>query len=163
MRAIESFGKELNALIVSMYQSVGKLEDAMLYDLSNGRITIGEMHTIECIGARGDAGISVTEIAQEMKITLPSVTAAVKKLEKKGLVTKTRSTSDARQVVIRLTEEGRRADIAHRYFHRKMIRAVSCSIPLEERPVLLQAMRRINDFIENRLEELENPPSGERG
>ena len=149
------FGKELNALLEKTYQNIGRLENAMVRDLSNGSITIGELHTIERIGWRREAGITVTEIAQEMSVTLPSVTATVKKLEKKGLVTKERSSVDARQVVIRLTDAGRHADVAHRYFHRKMILSISASIPDEEKPVLLQAMHRINDFFDNRLHELE--------
>ncbi len=149
------FGKELNALLEKTYQNIGRLENAMVRDLSNGSITIGELHTIERIGWRREAGITVTEIAQEMSVTLPSVTATVKKLEKKGLVTKERSSVDARQVVIRLTDAGRHADVAHRYFHRKMVLSISASIPDEEKPVLLQAMHRINDFFDNRLHELE--------
>ena len=149
------FGKELNALLEKPYQNIGRLENAMVRDLSNGSITIGELHTIERIGWRREAGITVTEIAQEMSVTLPSVTATVKKLEKKGLVTKERSSVDARQVVIRLTDAGRHADVAHRYFHRKMVLSISASIPDEEKPVLLQAMHRINDFFDNRLHELE--------
>ena len=149
------FGKELNALLEKTYQNIGRRENAMVRDLSNGSITIGELHTIERIGWRREAGITVTEIAQEMIVTLPSVTATVKKLEKKGLVTKERSSVDARQVVIRLTDAGRHADVAHRYFHRKMVLSISASIPDEEKPVLLQAMHRINDFFDNRLHELE--------
>ena len=156
MSPINPFGKELNTLLEDTYQSIGRLEDAMVRDLSNGSITISELHTVERVAERREAGITVTEIAQEMGVTLPSVTATVKKLEKKGLVTKERSQSDARQVVIRLTEAGRRADIAHRYFHRKMILSISASIPDEEKPVLLQALRRINDFFETRLQELED-------
>ena len=152
---IDPFGKELNGLLEETYQSIGRFEDAMIRDLSQGSITISELHTIERVAERREAGITITEIAQEMNVTLPSVTATVKRLEKKGLVTKERSQADGRQVVIRLTEAGRRADVAHRYFHRKMILSISASIPEAERPVLLQALHRINDFFANRLQELE--------
>ena len=155
MSAIDPFGKELNLLLEDTYQSIGRLEDAMVRDLSQGSITIGELHTIERVARRRDAGITITQIAQEMGITLPSVTATVKKLERKGLVTKERSPSDARQVVIRLTDAGRKADVAHRYFHRKMVLSIAASIPDAEKPVLLEALHRINDFFVNRLQELE--------
>ena len=155
MDPIDPFGKELNSLIVDTYQTIGRLEDAMVHDMSNGNITISELHMIECIGTHRNTGATVTEIAQEMDITLPSVTTAVKKLEKKGLVTKQRSESDARQVVVRLTDAGLRADIAHRYFHRKMVLAVASSIPEEEKSVLLVALRKINSFFQERIEEME--------
>ena len=158
MDSINPFGKELNALLEDTYQAIGRYEDAMVRDLSQGSITIGELHTIERVAARKDTGITITQIAQEMGVTLPSVTATVKKLERKGLVTKERSTADARQVVIRLTEAGRRADVAHRYFHRKMILSISAAIPDAEKPLLLQALRRINELFETRLQELEDKP-----
>ena len=98
----------LNELFTTTYRSVLKVEEVMLRHLSNGSLTLSEMHMLECIGKRkGDAAI--TDIAQELDITPPSVTMAVKRLEKKGFITKDRSEEDGRRVRVRLTEEGRRA------------------------------------------------------
>ena len=76
----------LNELFTTTYRSVLKVEEVMLRHLSNGSLTLSEMHMLECIGKRkGDAAI--TDIAQELDITPPSVTMAVKRLEKKGFIT----------------------------------------------------------------------------
>ena len=140
----------LNELFTTTYRSVLKVEEVMLRHLSNGSLTLSEMHMLECIGKRkGDAAI--TDIAQELDITPPSV--AVKRLEKKGFITKDRSKEDGRRVRVRLTEEGRRAETAHRYFHRQMLRAVSRALEPAQRAALLSALASINEFMRQKVEE----------
>ena len=74
----------LNELFTTTYRSVLKVEEVMLRHLSNNSLTLSEMHMLECIGKRaGDAAI--TDIAQELDVTPPSVTMAVKRLEREGL------------------------------------------------------------------------------
>ena len=94
-----------------------------------------------------------TDIAQELDVTPPSVTMAVKRLERKGYLTKDRSDEDGRRVRVRLTEEGRRAETAHRYFHRQMVRAVARSLEPAQREALLNALQRINEFMRQKVEE----------
>ena len=60
----------LNELFTTTYRSVLKVEEVMLRHLSNGSLTLSEMHMLECIGKRaGDAAI--TDIAQELDVTPP--------------------------------------------------------------------------------------------
>ena len=158
---MDAFGEELNTLLVETYRSVGKIEEIMLKDLSAGKLSIGEMHTIESVGRGGAGGRTITEISQELDITLPSVTAVIKRLENKGYVTKEKGRHDGRTVHILLTPAGRRADIAHRWFHRRMIHAVRGCVDTQEEEVLLRAMRGINEFIRLKLIELETPDKGE--
>ena len=82
---MDPFATELNLLFMHTYRSIHNVEEAMLKSLSNGSLSIGEMHIIECIGRGGKNGASITAIAQDMEISLPSATVAVKKLEKKAL------------------------------------------------------------------------------
>jgi len=159
---VDSFDKELNQLFMRTYRSINKVEETMLQTMSNGSLSISEMHIIECIGRDRKNGVTVSDIAQDMEITLPSATIAVKKLEKKGYVTKARDTEDGRRVYVQLTEHGRKAEVAHRYFHRKMLKAVSKMIREEDRPVLLNAVRALNDFFETTVRET-SQPSGEQG
>ena len=142
----------LNELFTTTYRSVLKVEEVMLRHLSNNSLTLSEMHMLECIGKRaGD--VTITDIAQELDVTPPSVTMAVKRLEKKGFLTKARSEEDGRRVRVRLTEEGRRAETAHRYFHRQMVRAVSRALEPAQREVLLSALAGINEFMRQKVEE----------
>ncbi len=153
---MDDFAKELNTLFISTYRSITKVEEAMLKTLSAGSLTIREMHIIESIGKGGNDGVNITDIAQEMQITLPSVTIAIKKLENKGYVTKDRSREDGRRVYVHLTEAGRRAEVAHRYFHRQMLKAVCAKVSREQRPVLIEVIRALNEFLQGEVEQFEN-------
>ena len=151
---MDPFATELNLLFMHTYRSIHNVEEAMLKSLSNGSLSIGEMHIIECIGRGGNNGTSITAIAQDMEISLPSATVAVKKLEKKGFVLNSRGAEDGRRVYVQLTETGRRAEVAHRYFHRQMLKAVCQGVREEEKPVLLGAIRSLNEFFDKAVSQL---------
>lgn len=160
---MDSFSRELNDLMFDIYRAIGILEDAMLRDMSHGSLSISELHMIEAIGKGGEAGRSITELAQEQNVTLPTVTMCIKKLETKGFVTKTRSTEDGRRVAVKLREPGRRVEISHRYFHRQMARAIQKEIPQGEHDVLLRALSCMNTFLRDkaRVYEQSNVQKGE--
>ena len=142
----------LNELFTTTYRSVLKVEEVMLRHLSNNSLTLSEMHMLECIGkARGRRRHH--RHRPGMDVTPPSVTMAVKRLERKGYLTKDRSDEDGRRVRVRLTEEGRRAETAHRYFHRQMVRAVARCLEPAQREALLNALQRINEFMRQKVEE----------
>ncbi|MDN5685217.1 MAG: MarR family transcriptional regulator [Brachybacterium sp.] len=51
---------------------------------------------------------SLAELAEILRVTAPTMTVMIQRMEKKGLVTKERSTENRRQVEVRLTVEGER-------------------------------------------------------
>lgn len=144
---MDSFSRKLNELMMDTYSAIGILEAAMLRDMSHGNLSISELHMIETIGMDMENGRSITELAQEQNVTLPTVTMCIKKLESKGFVTKTRSAEDGRRVVVRLTEPGRRVEVSHRFFHRQMARAIQKDIPADEQDVLMRALTCMNRFL----------------
>ncbi|SEK84185.1 transcriptional regulator, MarR family [Roseateles sp. YR242] len=52
-------------------------------------------------------GLTVGEISERVFLDSPTITPLLKRLEAAGLLTRTRSAQDERQVLITLTEEGR--------------------------------------------------------
>ena len=106
---MDPFLSGLNEMFVTTYRSLCKVEEVMLRRLSNDNLTISEMHMLESIGKNRGTGRSVTDIAQELDVTLPTVTASIQRLQKKGFVTKARSGNDGRMVVIKLADAGLRA------------------------------------------------------
>ena len=151
---MDALGNELNRLLVGTYRAAGKIEQIMLEDLSDGKLSLSEMRAIECIGSGRQRGRTVTEISQELDITLPSVTAMVKRLEAKGYATKQRGVADGRQVNIRLTDAGTHAYIGYLFVQRKMINAVRGSIQEEDVAVLLRSLKGLNGFFSQKMEEL---------
>ena len=140
---MNSFSVELNKLLVSTYREITRIEEMVLQNLSKGNLSITELHMLDVIGRNG---CTVTDISQSMGISMPSATIAIKKLEKKGYVTKAKDSDDARRVCIQLTLLGRRADAAHYWFHRHMVKSVEKQFAPEERELLLRALNGLNTF-----------------
>ena len=149
---MDPFSHNLNELLVSTYREITRIEELVLRRLSKNTLSITELHMLDVIGR---TGCTVTDIAQSMGISMPSATIAVKKLEKKGFVTKERDPEDARRVCIRLTLEGRKAEAAHHWFHRQMVHNIGKSFAPEERDLLLKVIRDLNDFFIAKSHELE--------
>lgn len=151
---MDALGNELNRLLVDTYRAAGKIEQVMLADLSDGKLSLSEMRAIECVGVSRQRGRTVTEISQELDITLPSVTAMMKRLENKGYVTKQRDKADGRQVHIHLTDAGMHAYIGYLFAQRKMINAVRQCVEDEDVAVLLRSLKALNGFFTQKMEEL---------
>jgi DNA-binding MarR family transcriptional regulator len=98
-----------------LLQFIDTLQTSMRqFQAQNGEsftgLTISQIDYLEAIAALGSPTIS--EIASVMGFSKPSVTDAVKKLEKLGFVTKERSTQDRRVVHVKLTEKGQKLKTA---------------------------------------------------
>ena len=153
---MDPFLHELNEMLTTAYRSICKVEEVMLRKLSNGDLSLHEMHMLECIGKHNGQNVTITDLAQDLDITPPSVTAMVKRLENKGFITKSRSGEDARRVCILLTEQGRRAEVAHRLFHRKMVRAITKDLTDTEREAIASGLQKMNAFMEESIHECAN-------
>lgn len=143
---LDDFGKQINDTFMLIYDSVHKVEEAMLKS-STLDLSISELDIVETIGTFGDKGCSISDIAHKNEVTLPTVTVAIKRLEKKGYVEKARSSEDGRMVNIVLTRIGKKADAAHRYFHERMVRALLKDASEEVRPVILQSLQNLGAFL----------------
>lgn len=150
---MDPFLHALNEMLTTAYRSICKVEEVMLRKLSNGDLSLHEMHMLECIGKHNGQNVTITDLAQDLDITPPSVTAMVKRLENKGFITKSRSGEDARRVCILLTEQGRRAEVAHRLFHRKMVRAITKDLTDTEREAIASGLQKMNAFMEKSIRE----------
>ena len=71
---MSGFSAKANELLVEIYRNVQILEQNELKK-QRLNISINEMHMIELI-AKGKTGMTVSEIAQQLKVTKPSVTVA---------------------------------------------------------------------------------------
>ena len=155
---MDSFSTALNKLLVSTYREITRIEEIILRNLSKENLSITELHILETIGR---SGCTVTDISHSMGISMPSATIAIKKLEKKGYVTKAKDSDDARRVCLQLTMLGRRADAAHYWFHRHMVNSIAKEFEPHERELLLKALNGLNDFFAKKGEDLEKTFSPE--
>lgn len=152
---MDPFLTVFNDMLVNAYQSICKVEELMLRKLSDSKLSLSEMHMLASIGKKRDADMTITDIAQDLDITPPSVTAMVKRLEKKGYIVKEKCGDDARRVNIALTPEGRRAEIAHRYYHRQMVRAITRDLTEQERDAIITGLTKMIAFMRTGIERFE--------
>lgn len=147
---MDEFKQQLNKILVDTFKVILKIEEVSIKKIGED-LSVSEVHILEAAGRDGDKGQTISAIAENMGITLPSVTIAINKLAKKGYVKKVKSDLDGRSVFVVLTEEGKRMDAAHRYFHERMVRNLYSDLNEGERDVLYSAMVKLNLFFERRL------------
>ena len=148
---MSEFARELNNILVEAFHNILRYEEETLKRNSRIPLTINEMHMIECIG-NGDGGSkTISNVAQSLKITKPSVTVAVNKLVKKGYVNKTNCTKDGRVINVSLTREGEKIRRLHRRYHSNMVIQLECEFSEEEKRNLLSAIERLNIFFKSNI------------
>lgn len=150
---MDQFEIHLNDLLTRMYRSVELMEEQMLRSSQNLNLSISEIHLLEAVGSSNseETGRSISELSSCMGISLPSVTAAINKLAAKGYVEKRKAEKDGRVVYVYLTKMGRKADLAHRYFHKKMVNSISASLTEDEKKAMLKGMEKLSRFFDNNL------------
>ena len=145
---MDAFEEHLNELLVDVYRSIGKMEESMLKSARSLDLSINEIHLLEAVNKHQEGGCSISDLSQELDISLPSVTIAVGKLIKKGYLVKGRSEADGRMVQISLTDRGAKVDKVHQYFHRKMVASIAKDLSEEEKAALTKGMEKLKDFFE---------------
>ena len=137
------FEENLNFLLTDTYNNITKVEENMLRS-SGIAASISEIHLIDAIGRSENP--TVSNAAIYLSITMASVTVAVNKLISRGFLTKEKNPADGRSVHLKLTQSGKRAFRLHRYFHRKMVKAILQDLNEVEAQAIYTGVNRINDF-----------------
>ena len=148
---MNEFEINLNHVLVDTFNYILKFEELSLKSISNAPVTVSEAHIIEAI-EKLSGKATVSDLANALSIAMPTVTVAVKKLEKKGFVKKTSYEKDARINIIELTDSGERVNRAHELFHRKMVRNIAREFDESEKAVLLDAVKKLSEFFRKKVE-----------
>ena len=85
---MKPFEEQLNEVIVDTYRSILRVEENILKRSDQTDLSISEIHILEAVGKGKDRRRTISELAEVLNITLPSVTVAINKLMKKGYVEK---------------------------------------------------------------------------
>ena len=148
---MKPFEEQLNEVIVDTYRSILRVEENILKRSDQTDLSISEIHMLEAVGKGKDRRRTISELAEVLNITLPSVTVAINKLMKKGYVEKVRGEEDGRIVYVSLTRQGRRIDSAHRYFHESMVRSIIRDMTESEMQALYKGVMKLVAFLKEQL------------
>jgi len=147
---VDSFESKLDMLLTETYNSISKVEERNLRE-SGINVTISEVHLIEAVGNQECA--TVSSLSKALGITMASVTIAVTKLSERGFILKDKNPEDKRSVHLSLTRQGVRVYRVHRYFHRRMVRAVVTGLSDKERDLIYSTIDRLNNFFKKSVKE----------
>ncbi len=106
------------------------------------RITPLQSQALTVLRTQPGEAATVSTLAEELAVSLPTVSDMVKTLERKGLARKTRSHDDARIVTVRLSSKGRRLAEGGKG-RRDALGAVADQLPVAEQKMLLPALLKI--------------------
>ena len=134
----------LNAALKDMFYSVLRLQEQSVSRLANGSLSRTEMHAMEIVQDIPEA--TLTQIADILGITKATVSVSVSRLVEKGYLEKTRSESDGRKSILRLTEEGETMCKKHKQFHDMLIGSVMREFNVSQYPEVLKSLQALVNF-----------------
>ncbi|MBD7910535.1 MULTISPECIES: MarR family transcriptional regulator [Clostridium] len=146
---MEVGNRVMNKLFVQLFNDILEIEEKTLKNGPLQDISITEMHTIEGIGMYKER--TMTEVAQDLRITVGTLTTAINKLIKKGYVERKRIEEDRRVVLIRLTKKGKLAYRLHEKFHNDMVSQTIEGLNEEEEKILISSLDKINVFFKGKI------------
>lgn len=143
---MDSKQKILNKFLVDVYNDIMKIEERVLITEAYQDLTVNDMHVIDAIGYKDVQ--NMTAVANDLDVTVGTLTSSINGLVKKLYVKRIRSITDRRVVLISLTEKGKKAFKHHERFHTKMVKAVAADLDEEHYDALVGAMERLAVFFE---------------
>jgi len=122
-------------------------EEKALEHLSNGKLTLKEIHLLEAVfKAQKFGNNSFSNIANSLRITLGTLTESYKKLEKKGYLSKEQDKKDKRIFYIVPTPIAQMINDEHTKWHKSLINAMIKTIPEDDLPNFILAIKNLRDF-----------------
>ncbi len=136
--------QRLNEVLVKLFRNINDIEGRAIKTEEYSDMTANDMHVIEAIGTKAPRNMSA--VAKSLGVTTGTLTISVNSLVKKGYVERIRSEEDRRVVLVSLSPKGKKAYLQHEEFHEEMIDAIVAQLNEEEKCVLENALKNLNEF-----------------
>lgn len=136
---------ELLELFLDLHEKLVLTTEAALQDGRFKNLTRNDLRTLKAIGLYGEK--TMGETAQELRITLGTLTVSINRLVKKGYVLRHRAASDQRRVMLKLTREGQIALRLFRKFNRVLMQRVLRDTQIEEQRLFYAFLYNLNSFM----------------
>jgi len=142
--------EKLNEFFVSCFYSILSAEERTLESISNGKLSLKEIHVIEAVfKAKSTNENNFSTIAKLLGVTLGTLTISFSKLEKKGYLVKEQHKNDKRIYYIEPTRLAELINDEHAAFHKKMIGGIIETVTEEELENLVGALNILNNFFKS--------------
>ena len=152
---MDDFTIQFNNILVRAYHNVLLMEETKRKHMRTTTSFRGR-NAMEFLYKSENGQKKISEIAEYLKITRPSATALIKKLETLDYVTRSTDKDDERSAIISLTRRGRLVT-ALQVSHRNNISSRICEeFTYEEKQVLYKGFCRLNEVFEECIDTMEN-------
>lgn len=146
--------KILNDFLVDTFNDILRQEEIALAHLSNHTLSISEVHVLEAVFKSLETGENTaTTIARILRITMGSLTVAIKTLEKKGYLFRERTEADKRVVRITPTPLAVFVNQKHHEFHHEMIDEIVKDMSIEEERSLVEALQKVRIYFQTKSDQ----------
>lgn len=142
----------VNELLVKIFNEILQIEEKTLRSGHFSDLSVREMHTIETIGRKDQRMMS--EVAQDLGITVGTLTTSINRLIKKGYVDRKRIEEDRRVVLVELTKKGKVAHRLHDRFHNEMVKTMMDGLSEDEKEVLINSLEKLNVYFKDKCENI---------
>lgn len=138
----ESPAPEVTALAEGLHHALSKLISILRRGDPNGAtagdLTLAQLSILVTLLDQGP--IRMTELAAHERVRTPTTTVAIRRLEKIGLVKRSRDPSDLRAVLVDITPRGRAVHGASLANRRAALAAMLGQLPRSDLETLMQAL-----------------------
>ena len=132
---------QLSNILVEFYEKFSSWEHAVVEDSG---FSLSQMHAIEIFGHHGP--LKMKALAEKIGITTGSLTVAIDKLEKRGVVARKANPDDRRSYVIELTDAGKEIQQEHSRYHLNMTQECTAGFSESDKD---QFFLLIKNFLQN--------------
>ncbi len=120
------------------------INQLMREQLGCGPVTVQQCYTLEALM---DGSLSMKDLAAEVAVHQSTLTRVVEKLEKQGLVRRTRKKDNQRSVEVQLTDAGKQTYLFLDAAGSQMISDLLDLIPKERRAAIVDAMEELANLL----------------
>ena len=152
---MDDFTAQFNNILVRAYHNVLLMEETKRKH-SRTTTSFRGRNAMEFLYKSENGEKKISEIAEYLKITRPSATSLIKKLETLDYVRRSVDKDDERSTIISLTRRGRLVT-ALQIAHRNKVSSQICEeFTDEEKQVLYKGFCRLNQMFEDCIDTMEN-------
>lgn len=130
--------ENLSRTILEFYEKISSWEESVVKDSG---LTTAQIHALEIVGHAG--AVKMKDLAEKIGVTTGTLTVAVDKLEKKGLLVRRPHEKDRRSYMIELTLEGIKHFEEHHNFHLRMTQEIVSGLSEQEQEAFGAIMEKV--------------------
>lgn len=119
--------------------------------ITNTGLCLTDFAALEALLHKGP--LTISQIQEKVLLASGSMTAAIDRLEKRGLVIRKSTSSDRRARIVKLTDEGNRVAAAYFAKHARDLEEVMSVLSLAEKRQLYASLKRLGLLAAERLAE----------